>query len=218
MKQGTFSTNKSSGTTATAELEASNGIVTDPPFSGAIGRDFPPGAVDVPDSFCIECEASANWLIRKIRECRDYAARVEGWAASEIRRTNAEERRLLERFESQLEQWARRRLTEKGSRSRTVHLPAGAVSLRRKPARLEVVDPARLLAWCRDYLRDALQVTVHASGVDAFRVLAWQREHCPDVRVSEAVAKSVVNAYVAETAEIPDGTQLREPVDRLFVG
>ena len=45
--------------------------------------------------FEINDERGANWVVRKVIEARQYAEHVEQWAAAEITRAQAEERRLL---------------------------------------------------------------------------------------------------------------------------
>ena len=40
----------------------------------------------VPEKFRVADEDSANWLIKKIVEARQYAARVKAWADREVRR------------------------------------------------------------------------------------------------------------------------------------
>ena len=55
-------------------------------------------APDVPDAFAVDDASSANWLVRKVVESRNYAEHVKEWAALELRRAEREERFFLERF------------------------------------------------------------------------------------------------------------------------
>ena len=101
-------------------------------FGGAVFRpedtNFEP-AVD--EGFCVRDESSANWVIRKIAECRSYAERVTVWAAAEIRRAEKEEEFFLFRFGGQLERWASEEIRKLKGRRKSLNLPAGAVGFRR---------------------------------------------------------------------------------------
>ena len=174
--------------------------------------------VGVPASFRVADEASANWVVRKVRECRDYAQGVAAWAAAEVRRAEAEERWLLERFGSQLEEWARRRLAEGAThgRTRSVSLPAGVVGFRSEPPRLVVVDEAKVLGWCRSNLPAAVRAIAEAEGEAATRLAGWKAQY-PQARLSESFSKSALNAHVAASGELPDGAQVVPPGERFYV-
>ena len=187
------------------------------------GDEMNPGspavASTVPDAFHVHDESSANWLVRRVRECRDYAQRVTAWAAAEVRGAEAEERWLLERFGHQLEQWVRQRLEQDPSprgRTRSVSLPAGVVGLRSEPPRLVVVDEARVLAWCRSNLPGALKAVAEAEGAGARRLAAWAAQ-CPQARVSESFSKSALNAHAAASGELPEGADLAPAGERFYV-
>src|SRR5688500_6897486 len=58
----------------------------------------------VKEGFHIHDAASANWVVRKVVEARQYAERVQAWADRELRRAKREEEFFRYRFGEQLEQ------------------------------------------------------------------------------------------------------------------
>jgi hypothetical protein len=101
------------------------------------------------EGFRVHDEASANWIIRKIIECRTYRDRVERWAAMEIKRAEREEPFFMTRFGGQLEAWARKQIAKQRGR-KSVKLPAGTVGFRTEPTRLAVNDEPALLAFAHE--------------------------------------------------------------------
>ena len=189
--------------------------------------DDGPAAVDhfdlgtgVPDTFRVRDESSANWVVRKVRECRDYAQRVAAWAAAEVRGAEAEERWLMERFGCQLEEWVRQHLKRSGGargRTRSVQQPAGTVGFRSESPRLVVVDDAKVLAWCRAHLPDALKAVAESEGDAARRLAAWGRTQCRAVRLRESFSKAALNAHAAATGELPDGAEVAPAGEKFYV-
>lgn len=157
------------------------------------------------DAFRVDDDMSANWVVRRITEARAYARRVEAWAATEIRRAEADERYFLARFGGQLEQWLRQAIAREGSRRKSVPLPAGTVGLRKAQDRLEVIDSSQVMAWARQHLPGAIRVTVNAAGDDAVAVQRWCQQHLPTASVEERVSKSDLNEHVQRTGELPEG-------------
>src|SRR4051812_26681090 len=82
---------------------------------------------DAPDTFCVKDEASANWVVRRIVEARNYTSRIKDWAEKETRRVQREEEFFMRRFGPELESWARTQI--KGKR-KCVALPAGRLGFR----------------------------------------------------------------------------------------
>jgi hypothetical protein len=146
----------------------------------------------VPEGFAVRDQASANWLIRKIVESRQYAQRVEAWAAAELRRAEAEERFFWLRYGTQLEAWARGQLEAAHSHHKSIHLPAGCVGYRTLLQRLLVRNEDRLLGWCQANLPKAV-VTTHA------------------------VLKSVVSEHLKSTGEVPDGAELGGGEQKFYI-
>lgn len=151
------------------------------------------GSPDVLDGFRIHDAQTANWVVRKIAEARQYADRVRAWAAAEIRRAERDEQFLLARFGRDLEEWCRDRLADTGGRSRSVNLPAGRIGFRKSRMALEVQDSAALLGWCRLHLPGAIMVT-------------------------ERVVRGSIEEHLATTGELPIGTVLHLASDRFYVG
>lgn len=146
----------------------------------------------VPHGFAVHDEASANWLVRKIIESRQYAKRVEAWAAAELRRAEAEERFFWFRYGTQLETWARGQLEAAHGGRKSIRLPAGSVGYRTLPQRLLVRDEHRLLGWCQANLPMAV-VTTHA------------------------VLKSIVIEHLKSTGEVPDGAELGGGEQKFYI-
>src|SRR4051812_46184175 len=75
--------------------------------------------------FAIDCEAHANWLIRKIVSARQYAEHVKHWAEQEQRRAAREEQCLLFLFGRQIETWVRDQIEKLNGRRKSLSLPSG---------------------------------------------------------------------------------------------
>lgn len=143
-----------------------------------------------PGGFEVRDQSSANWLVRKIVETRQYRRRVREWAEIEFRRAEREEQFFLQRYGLQLETWASKEIADSSRKS--VKLPAGTVGFRSESFRLEIKDESRLIAWCRGSLPNALRTDTH-------------------------VLKSIVSDHVQQTGECPDGTDLTGGGQRFFV-
>jgi hypothetical protein len=115
--------------------------------------------LQVEDTFRIRDEGSANWVVRKIAECRAYRERVARWAQAEALRADRQERFLVHRFARELEAWTREQVGKQRGRCRSISLPAGVLGFRREPTKLLVVDEQALVGWCRAYLPAAVKVT-----------------------------------------------------------
>jgi hypothetical protein len=143
------------------------------------------------EGFRVHDDSSANWLIRKITECRAYRERVERWAAAEIKRAEREEAFFLTRFGGQLETWARQQIAKQHGR-KSLRLPAGTVGFRTEPTRLAVTDEPALLAWCKARLPSA-------------------------VKVVERVLKSSLKDHVRTTGEVPSGAEVTGGQQKFFI-
>jgi len=148
---------------------------------------------DVHARFTVHDDATANWLIKKIVECRNYAKRCDDWCAREKNRARRDEEFFLFKYGPQLREYARQKITERNNRCKSVNLPAGTVGFRRENAKLVVDD-------------DDL-------------VLAWAKEHAPElVTIVEKVSKSALNEHVESTGEMPDrGAHMEPECERFFV-
>lgn len=142
--------------------------------------------------FRVENAATANWVLRKVIEARQYQERVRNWAQQEQRKAERRERRLMMRFGVELEAWLRHELNERGGRTKSVNLPTGRVGLRRPTPRLVVADEAALKHWAGQHASHLLHTVVSVS-------LPGVRQHFKD------------------TGELPDGTELRTPPESLYL-
>src|SRR4051812_15613036 len=143
------------------------------------------------EAFSVHDAVSANWLIRKIVECRRYREHVEQWAAAELKRAEREEAFFITRYGHQLEAGARRQIAkQQGRKSRK--LPAGTIGFRTEPTRLAVKDEPALLVWCKANLPAAVQTI-------------------------ERVLKSCVKDHIASTGEVPSGAEVSGGEQKFFI-
>lgn len=142
------------------------------------------GNRQVEDGFHVHDAETANWVVRKIVEARQYARHVKAWAEMELHRAGRDEQFLLHRFGAELEAWARQQIDRQHDHRQSTNLPSGCIGFRTEPIRLAVTDEQRLLAWCRINLPSA-------------------------IRVVESVAKTPLMQHVKLTGECPDGTELQ---------
>jgi hypothetical protein len=160
---------------------------------------------------------TANWLVRKIKESRDYRARVAAWAEREIHRAEREEKLLFARFGEQLEKWIIALLSEDGNRRKSVSLPAGQVGFRLVPPNLLIEDEVKLREWCEVNLEDALALNIRVAGAEIRKVNARLQDNCNSYESAKHMLKQVINEYVKDTGEVPEGTRIVGPVDRIYV-
>ena len=148
--------------------------------------------VDVDDAFHIRDEGSANWVLRKVMECRAYRERVARWAQGETLRAERQEAFLMHRFGAELEAWTREQLAKQFGKRRSVCLPAATLGFRTEPTKLVIADERALMGWCRLHLPAAIKVT-------------------------ENVLKSEIQNHIKNTGECPDGAEVGGGQDRFFI-
>jgi hypothetical protein len=146
----------------------------------------------VPEGFSVRDERSANWVVRKIVEARQYIRRVEEWAARETRRAQADEKFLLHRFGPQLEDWTRGRLEAESGRRKSISLPSGTLGFRSEPLKLMVSDEDELLRWCRVHLPAAIATVQH-------------------------VLRNVVKEHIVATGELPHGAEPTDGGEKFYI-
>jgi hypothetical protein len=161
-----------------------------------VSSDFHPadtGAqILVPGTFHVHDQATANWVVRKIAEARQYAERVEEWAEAELRRAKPEEEFLMFRFGTKLERWARAQIAVTQPRPNSVALPAGTIGFRLQLLWLGIVDEPKLLAWCK---RNAPTAVV----------------------TSERIPKTALMTHCTATGECLDGARVTGGAAEFFV-
>lgn len=168
------------------------------------------------EAFTIRDEASANWLVRKIKEARAYAEHVKAWAEHELRRAHREEKFFLTRYGPQLQTWLEQRIKDSSSR-RSIKLPAGTVALRSDPGQVVVESHAQLVAWCEEHLVDAVLMKMFVKGRNALQIEAWIRESQIEGEVTKGVLKAAVNNHFKVSGELPAGTSFLPPQDTLHI-
>lgn len=160
---------------------------------------------------------TANSIVRRLLSIRAYAAHVEQWADRERQRAQRQETWLLHRYAGLLDRWLRRELLRRGSRSRSVHLPAGTLSLRRSPPRVEVTDELGLAAWCETHLPAAFRVKIEATGPAAIALKAIADGITID-RITTSAWLDTVKRHVRDHGEVPKGVTWTPGFDRFHLG
>lgn len=146
----------------------------------------------IDEAFDVHDEASANWVVRRIVEARQYAERVKAWADGELRRARREEEFFLFRYGIQLQEWLRSEMARRDDRRKSLCLPAGTLGFRVSPRGSEITNEQELLVWCRTVLPSA-------------------------VKVRESVSKQVILEYVEQTGEVPDGFEITAGTEVFYI-
>jgi hypothetical protein len=144
----------------------------------------------VPENFIVTDAKSANWVVRRIQNARQYAEHVKAWADRECQRADREEKSLMYLFGRQLEAWTRAEIARTGKRRRLVALPAATMGFRHQTAHLIIDDDAAAILWAKQACPPAIQLV-------------------------ERLLKTPINAHFQATGEIPDGAHL-EPERDVF--
>jgi hypothetical protein len=164
--------------------------ISDDPQIGIIDDQRDP---EVSAHFSVRDDDSANWVVRKIVECRAYRERCDAWCRREQARARREEEFFLYRFGSQLMDYARKKVAQQGGRRKSVSLPGGILGFRAEPAKLIVDDEAAILIWAK-------------------------REMPALVQVIEKVSKSDLNDHLKNTGQVPDaGVHVEPPSENFFI-
>lgn len=150
-----------------------------------ISAECPP-----PKTFSVSDADSANWVVRKILEARNYAKHVKAWAEAENQRALREEQFFLFHYGLQLERWAKSQI--EGSRRKCVELPGGTVGFRTEPPKLDVADEKKLIEWCRQNLPFALRTDIY-------------------------VLRSLVKDHVQNTGECPAGANISGGGQKFYI-
>lgn len=98
----------------------------------------------------------ADWVLGKVADARQRAARVRENAEAIARQHEAEADGLLWKFGAALADFARRETD--GTKRRSVRLLNGQVGFRTKPAAFAVADDAAALSWVKENLPAALRL------------------------------------------------------------
>jgi hypothetical protein len=135
------------------------------PETGEVLGIAPPTETDAP--FVPTTPEQVEWVLQRIARAEANMAAVDGHpdviaaraildnAADLRKRAEAKRTWLLNRFESDLKEFAKTALAgEKGQTWRSVY---GSIALRTVPAKVQVVDSDKALAWAEDHAPDAVK-------------------------------------------------------------
>ena len=109
------------------------------------------------ETFCINSETRANWLLRKIANLDTEKARVKAQAEAILHGLDTDREGLLYLYGSQLEAFTRQELERQGGRRKSLTLLQGTCSFRSVPARMSVNDPAAALLHAKANLPEAIK-------------------------------------------------------------
>jgi hypothetical protein len=168
-------------------------LMIDIEITASNDADFELAFPEVPEGFHVTDDDSANWVVRKILECRAYAKRCTDWCEREQARAKREEEFFFFRYGQQLFNYARQKIAVAGGRRKSVTLPAGMVGFRTEPVKL-IVD-------------------------DETTVITWAKKHNPSlVSIVEKLSKSALNEHFEKTGEPPsDGAHLEPAREKFYV-
>ncbi len=123
------------------------------------------------DTFCIDSETSANWLLRKLAAIDSERALIKAQTVKRDAELKADADRLMHLFGDQLRAWAREEATRR--RRQGVTLLFGTLSFRSQPARLMVKSEADALTTAKAILPDTVTVeTVERFDKEAYLTYA----------------------------------------------
>ena len=134
------------------------------------------------DAFHVTDHASAAWVTDKMQSWRSEIERIKATAAAEVKRREAMIQYFTQRFEQELEAFARSQLS--GDRKTTVLSNGIKLSFRKIAPKLDVRDEGAFLDWAKAWLPEA-------------------------VVVKESVSKTAVNGHWKDTGEIPQGCEVQ---------
>lgn len=130
-------------TTELTAAEILNAEILDDAEAEALIADAPEPA----DVFCPDTAEKADWVLGKIADVRQRAARVRENAEKIARAYDAEAEALEWKFGPALQAWLTGELA--GGTRKSKRLYNGVLGFRTKPAGVSVVNPAAALDWAR---------------------------------------------------------------------
>ena len=110
--------------------------------------------------FTIDSESAANWLLGKLASIDAEAARIKAQAEARANELRTDRERLLSRFGSELEAFARQEAERR--RRKTISLLQGSLSFRTVPSKLVISDGEAAFVNARTVCPEAIieQTTV----------------------------------------------------------
>lgn len=135
--------------------------------------------------FLIDSDKHAEWALDKIREAKAENEKWEAFYNAKIEAVRKETQNTIDYMTYLLQQYfntQEHHVTKSGIHKYS--LPGGELVM--KPAAIDYErDEAKMLAWCKEYLPEA-------------------------VKVAEKVSWADVKAHIKETGEMPDGVTVIE--------
>jgi len=101
------------------------------------------------EAFGITDEKSATWLLRKLRAIDEEQEAIKAATDQRVKELQADRERLMGRFGSELEAWAREESAKRHRKTITLPLAGMAVAFRTNPARLVVESEADAITTAR---------------------------------------------------------------------
>jgi phage host-nuclease inhibitor protein Gam len=135
-------------------------------------NELEPGSNSALPAFCIDSEERAEWLLRKLSTIQAEKARITEQAKKRTAELDADYTRLLGRFSSDLEAWARQEAERR--RRRSVTLLHGTLAFRTVPASLRVGDPSDALTTAKAVIPTAVQTI---EQIDRKAFLEFAKQH-----------------------------------------
>lgn len=141
--------------------------------------------------FHIDSEKTASWLLSKLRAIEDEKAAIEDATRQRLDELTADYNRLMNRFGSELENWARGESEARRRKTITLPLAGASVSFRTVPARVELTETAAEIA----------------------ATLGFMKAPTPDLSAFRKHAE----AQLKETGELIPGATMREAEERFYI-
>jgi hypothetical protein len=141
--------------------------------------------------FHIDSEKAASWLLSKLRAIEDEKAAIEDATRQRLDELTADYNRLMNRFGSELENWARGERETRRRKTITLPLAGASLAFRTVPARVDLADTAAEIATTLGFIK------APTPDLSAFRKHA--------------------EAQLKETGELIPGATLREAEERFYI-
>ena len=142
--------------------------------------------------FHIDSEQSASWLLRKLRGIEEEKLAVRAATDQRIAELEADRERLMGRFGSELEAWARSESEKRRRKTITIPLAGCAVAFRTVPACV-VVEPT--------------------TGAEIATMLGFVKAPAPDL----AAFRKHAQEHLESTGELLPGVMVREAEKRFSI-
>lgn len=124
------------------------------------------------ETFCIDSESAANWLLKRLANIEAEKGRVKAQAEAILRQLDSDAESLRHLYEAELQAFVRQRLAESGNRRKSVHFLQGTAGFRAGTARVVISDRQAAMDYAREHDPDGLIVTTATLATCEYRALA----------------------------------------------